>query len=154
MSPIFYVSREKSFYSELGFRRIFYGGLFFKAWGSYPVKVGLNDYASSLTEQIRIIRDGGSICIFPEGGTTKDGQFKKAKAGVSYLSQVTRTSIIPVYIGNTFRLSLVDIFLRRRSLIVIYGKEIDPPPVDSSIDDLKVHANSIMDVILELKNSI
>src|SRR3989338_8681345 len=64
--PMFYTSREKSFYIKSGWRQIFYGGLFFKMWGAYPVRVGLRDYGDSLVCHAEIIKDGGSVCIFPD----------------------------------------------------------------------------------------
>ena len=82
-SPMFYTSREKSFYVNSGWRKIFYGGIFFKACGSYPVLAGLHDYAKSLENQIRIVNAGGNLCIYPEGRKTRDGNIQPAKGGVA-----------------------------------------------------------------------
>ncbi|HEY5232443.1 MAG TPA: hypothetical protein VIK35_02770, partial [Verrucomicrobiae bacterium] len=43
-SPLFYTTREKSFYDTVGWRRHLFGGLFINLWGGYPVSVGLRDY--------------------------------------------------------------------------------------------------------------
>lgn len=123
-SPIYYTSREKSFYSNSGWRQIFYGGLFFKTWGSYPVLVGLRDYEKSLATHVKIIKEGGNVCIFPEGGTTKDGLLRPAKGGLSYLAKTTRIPIVPVAIKGVFGMTMRDFLMRTRRIKVIFGKPV------------------------------
>jgi 1-acyl-sn-glycerol-3-phosphate acyltransferase len=147
-SPIFYVSREKSFYSNSGWRQIFYGGTFFKAWGAYSVSVGLRDYAKSLANHIKIIEDGGSVNIFPEGKRTPDGAIKEARGGVAYLSYATRAAIVPVRIEGNFRLSLKDFIIRKRRFAVFFGKPIytmNDPNTSLADNDFKMLANYIME---------
>jgi 1-acyl-sn-glycerol-3-phosphate acyltransferase len=149
-SPMFYVSREKKFYGASGWRRHFYGGLFFRLWGSYPVYVGLRDYGKSLAQHIKIVNDGFSICIFPEGRTTPNGVIQIAKGGVSYLSHVTNVPVVPVRIDGNFRLTLKDFILRKRTLRVIFGEPIYPiaGSIESvSIEVHKKHANNIINTV-------
>ena len=146
-SPIFYTSREKEFYARSGWRQHFYGGAFFKAWGAYPVTVGLNDYDASLRHQIRILRDGGNLCIFPEGRTTRDGQIGEAKGGVAHLSYATKKPIVPVRIDGTFRITLMDLLLRRHRLSIVFGKPIYDAANAQRIpshDVFKEYANGVM----------
>jgi 1-acyl-sn-glycerol-3-phosphate acyltransferase len=146
-SPIFYTSRESKFYVNSGWRKYFYGGTFFKAWGSYPVHVGLHDYEKSLVHHIEIIRDGGSLCIFPEGRTTPDGTIQPAKGGVSYLAYITNAPIVPVRIGGVFHFSLKDFLLGRRRLSITYSKPMYSKAfsgVSPSLDDFKAYANVVM----------
>ena len=151
-SPIFYTSRESKFYVNSGWRKYFYGGTFFKAWGSYPVHVGLHDYEKSLAHHIDIIRAGGSLCIFPEGRTTPDGNIQPAKGGVSYLAYITGAPIIPTRIGGVFRFSCKDFLLGRRHLSITYGKPMrfadhlntSQPNAVPSMDDFKTYANTVM----------
>lgn len=123
-SPIFYVTREQSFYDQSSWRQIIYGETFFRAWGGYTVYVGLNDYAKSLTNHERILRDGGSLFVFPEGRRTYDGKIQPAKRGIAYLSEKTAKDIVPVAITGTFSLTLKDFLLLRRSVILKIGKPI------------------------------
>ena len=126
-SPIFYTSRENKFYSNSGWRKYFYGGLFFKVWGAYPVHIGLRDYEKSLEHHLNILRAGGSLCIFPEGRTTPDGAIQPAKGGVAYLAYATGATIVPTRIRGVFRFSAKDFFLRRRHLSITYGKPMKFP---------------------------
>ncbi len=122
IGPIFYTSLPKKFYEHLGWHRFFYGGLFFKIWGAFPIKAGYKDYEKALSDHVAIIRDGGSVCIFPEGGMTKDGTIGEGRGGVAYLSHATGAPIVPVGISGTFRLRLVDFFSRKKTISICYGK--------------------------------
>jgi 1-acyl-sn-glycerol-3-phosphate acyltransferase len=132
-SPMFYTSRENKFYGGSGWRRHFYGGNFFKAWGSYQVVVGLHDYEKSLANQIRIINDGGTMCYFPEGRTTPNGMIQPAKGGVAYLAYITKVPIVPVRLEGMFHLSVKDFFLRKRKLSITFGKPIYITSNDNTI---------------------
>ena len=153
-SPIFYASREKSFYVNSGWRKIFYGGLLFKACGSYPVSVGLHDYKAAMKHQLRIISDGGSVCIYPEGRKTPDGDIQPAKGGVAYLALSTGRPVIPVRIDGLFRFSFADFFARRRQLAVTFGAPMyaaaslqSRAGYVPSVEDFKRFANEVMDRI-------
>lgn len=125
-SPLFYITREKSFYSTNGWRKHLFGGLFINAWGGYSAQVGLNDYSKSLAEHLQIIKDGGSFCIFPEGGITKDGKLQQGKGGTTYLSESANVPIIPVTVFGVYGMSVVDFFMRKRKITVTFGEKILP----------------------------
>jgi 1-acyl-sn-glycerol-3-phosphate acyltransferase len=146
-SPIFYTSRESKFYVNSGWRKYFYGGTFFKAWGSYPVHVGLRDYEKSLAHHMDIVRAGGSLCIFPEGRTTPDGNIQPAKGGISYLAYKTGAPIVPVRIGGVFRMRASNLWLRRRRFSIAYGKPMrfqDEHNEAPTPEDFKAYANKVM----------
>lgn len=150
LSPIFYTSREKSFYKGSGWRQFFYGGLFFKAWGSYPVMAGLHDYEMALSTHIDIARHGGSLCIFPEGGITKDGSIGQAKGGVAYLSYTTGAVIVPVRIRDSYKITPAELFSRKRKFIVSFGRPMNASSdlgMLPTTDDFKAYANKVMDVV-------
>lgn len=156
-APIFYASREKSFYVNSGWRKIFYGGLFFKACGSYPVSVGLRDYDKSLRNQIRIIKDGGNLCIYPEGQKTRDGRIQPAKGGVAYLALSTGRPIVPVCIDGLFHFSFAEFFAGRRHLSVTFGAPMyaaaslgSRAGFVPSVNDFKRYANEVMDKIRDM----
>jgi 1-acyl-sn-glycerol-3-phosphate acyltransferase len=152
-SPIFYASREKAFYDTSGWRQLFYGGFLFRAWGAYPVYVGLKNYEKSLKHQTDIMRDGGCICVYPEGGATPDGTIQPAKGGVAYLAHATGATIVPVRISGTFHLTWKAFFLRRTNISVRFGKPLPPLSVrnaDLSIDEFKKYANYVMSEVGKL----
>lgn len=152
-SPIFYASREKAFYDTSGWRQLFYGGALFRAWGAYPVYVGLKDYAKSMKHQSDIMRAGGCICVFPEGGATRDGNIQPAKGGVAYLTHATGATIVPVRLRGTFHLSAGSFFLRRAKLSITFGAPLAPLAVrdaNLSLDEFKRYANEVMDEVGKL----
>ena len=57
-----------------GITRYAYGGLVFKIFGAYPATVGIKDYEKMLMHHINILCRGHSVCIFPEGGLSKNGE--------------------------------------------------------------------------------
>ncbi len=123
-SPMFYATREKAFYNTVGWRRHFFGGLFIRLWGGYQVIAGLRDYKKALPHHIRIVRDGGNLCIFPEGGRTAGGTHP-AKGGVAYLAELTNRPIVPVGISGVHGMTVLDFFFRRRKIIVRFGEGIE-----------------------------
>lgn len=123
-SPLFYAVREKSFYESNGWRKHFFNDWFINMWGGYSAQVGLRDYEKSLAQHIPILRAGGSFCVFPEGGITKDGKFQQAKGGISFLAHSSPCMIVPVAISGVFGMSVLDFFLRKRRIVVNFGEPI------------------------------
>lgn len=124
--PLFYVSRDKTFYDESGWMRIFYGGFFFKLMGAYPTYSGLRNYEKALKHHVKILSLGGSICIFPEGKITKNGDINKAKGGVAFLAHRTNTPVIPVGITGLFNMSFKDFIFRKKKVVISFGKPLLP----------------------------
>lgn len=154
-SPTFYVSREKSFYTNSGWRKIIYGGLFFELWGAYKVYVGQNDFSKALNHHIDIINMGGSLCIFPEGKRTRDGNIHEGKGGVGYLFVRTHTPIVPVYIRGAFDLGFKNFFLRKNKVDIYFGHPIFPTE-KHSVDyaESKRIAQIVMEKIIGIKKSL
>lgn len=127
LMPVFYTSRERGFYNKNGIQSLLYGGLFFKIWGAYPVKVGMKNYERSLRQHIDILESvAGSICFFPEGAKTRDGNLLPAKGGISYLAHRTKATIVPVAIHGHFGMRKTDFFLRKKKVTVTFGEAIPP----------------------------
>ena len=125
LMPMFYLARESSFYEKSGFAKYFYSGTFFKIWGAYPVTVGTGgDYEHALRHHIKILKRGKSICIFPEGGKTKNGEIGEGKPGVAYLLWRTGRPVIPVAIRGHYQMSAHRFLARKHSITVSYGKPI------------------------------
>lgn len=153
--PMFYVSREKSFYTDSGWRKYIYGGTLFKIVGAYPVMAGQKNYEASLVNYIKIIKDGGSVTIFPEGRRTKDGSFGDPKGGVAFLACATNTLVVPVGIQGIVRLNAKEFFSRKRKLILTYGKPIFPDDIvgkeeRQNTEKYKEGAEKIMEEIKKL----
>ncbi len=55
LSPMFYTSRERTFYKKSGMSSLFYGGFFFKLWGAYPVHIGIRNYEKAMMPHIEVL---------------------------------------------------------------------------------------------------
>jgi len=157
--PIFYVAREREFYEKDDFSKYIYGGAWFKLWGAYPAYTGKKDYAFSLQEHIKILNDGKSILMFPEGEKTKNGEVGNGKGGIAFLSHTTGVPIVPVAMNGHFKMRPIDFLLRRRSLAINYGKPIYPTELfskgsDPTPDEYKTATQIVMGKITELHKVI
>jgi 1-acyl-sn-glycerol-3-phosphate acyltransferase len=126
-SPLFYATREKSFYTRSGWRKHLFGGWFINLWGGYTVYSGLHDYEKSLKDHIAMIKDGSCFYVFPEGGITSDGSIQKGRGGVAYLAEVVKCPVVPVGISGVYKTKIKDFLLGRRNIIVNFGAPIHLP---------------------------
>ena len=124
-SPIFYTSRLQSFYKNSGWKQIIYGGTLFKLWGAHPAYSGLKDYEKSLMNHICLLSEGKNLFIFPEGRITRDGAIQHAHGGMAYLAERCKLSIVPIGISGAYKLSMRDFLMRRRKIILTFGKPIE-----------------------------
>lgn len=122
--PLFFVSREKTYYGWHGWRKLLYGGAFFKMWGAYPAYAGTKDYEVSLRNHIGLLNDGCSVCIFPEGKRNFDGVVREARGGVAYLAHRTGCPVVPVALSGVTGLTLKNLLLRRHRIVIKIGKPL------------------------------
>lgn len=78
------------------FKKSFYGFIL-RGLRAIPVQRSGSDIAA-LKKSIKILRYGGVLGIFPEGGIKKTGNHFSAKAGAAYLALKTNVPIVPVVI--------------------------------------------------------
>ncbi|HYF10348.1 MAG TPA: lysophospholipid acyltransferase family protein [Candidatus Paceibacterota bacterium] len=152
-APMFYVSRERSFYQDekFGWRRYIYGETFFAMWGAFKAYAGLKDYEKTLRNHIKLLEDGYSLCIFPEGRMTKDGNLQEGHGGVAFLSHRTEVPIVPVRIKGTYRFSFTPLFGGKQKVTVVFGKPL-PLSVEKefSVEKAKQEAQEVMSRIAAL----
>lgn len=150
--PMFYVSKDRSFYDRSGWRKKFYGGLIFKLFGAYPVVSGVKNYGVSMEQHIKILKDGYSIHIFPEGVRTLNGEIGEGRGGVSYLSVKSGVPIIPVSIKGFFKLNVKEFFSDNKKIIISFGKPIYLSPNFPIENDVANHKNNALLIINEIKS--
>ena len=122
--PMFYVARGKGFYDKSGWRKYFYESPFFRLLGAYPAYTGTKDYAQALEHHIAILKDGGSVTIFPEGKRSTDGTIGEPKAGVVALSLMTKRPIVPVAINGLENLNVSELFSGKRHVSIAFGEPL------------------------------
>ena len=122
--PLFFASREKDFYADLGWRRFFYGATLFKMIGAYPVYAGLDNYRRALRHHLRFIARGHNVCIFPWGTRSLSGERPKAKGGVAFLARTTGLPVIPILIQGLEHVTVRDFFSGTRKVTVTFGNPL------------------------------
>lgn len=122
--PLYFVSRERRFYTYTRTERILYGGWLFRLLGAYPAYSGNKDYEYSLREHVALLEEGRSVCIYPEGGLARNGHERKSRGGVSYLASKTNLPVVPVYMGGLDNLTWRDFWLRKKRVAVVFGEPL------------------------------
>jgi len=115
-TPLYFITLPFKTYSKIAnsqFTAIFYSLVPFGIIGAVPFIRGSGDYGVSLANHINLLKQGRSVCIFPEGKVTLDGKLGDPKGGVTYMAQVTHRPIIPVTISGTFGLTRGAFFTSR-----------------------------------------
>jgi 1-acyl-sn-glycerol-3-phosphate acyltransferase len=158
-SPIFYVSRPKSFYNNSGWRQFFYGGFFFKLWGAHSAISGKRDYGIALSPHAQILSKRKSLLIFPEGRKTRNGDimYDEAHGGVIFLAEKMNIPIVPVRIKGAFKMSFKNFLLRKYHITIIFGKPIYVDSIFESIQSdnrgrnpYKVASRRLLEIIGEM----
>ncbi|MFH0906678.1 MAG: lysophospholipid acyltransferase family protein [bacterium] len=96
-------------------------GIFVKLLGGFPTYYG-QGLEISLKKPQEIIKNNGSIVIFPQGKRIWNISASQGKIGAAVLALKTRTSIIPCRIIDTYPNSVIKIFLRKRKFKIIIGQ--------------------------------
>ena len=152
-APLFFVTAPIGTFKDKGFglRRHVYTSTFFKMLGAYPINAGLHDYAKTLKDYIQILKDGGSVCIFPEGAITKTGELGEAHGGAAFLSSVAGVPIVPTALKGTFNITPREFIKRYRSISVTFGEPqfpaLLPVGVPQTVDMYRHRAQTIMDTV-------
>ena len=71
--------------------------------GVHPVERGEADVEAFRTA-MRILEGGNILAVFPEGTRSPDGRLQHAKDGVAVLASRSRTTIVPIGVGESDRL--------------------------------------------------
>jgi 1-acyl-sn-glycerol-3-phosphate acyltransferase len=122
-------------------------GTLITAVGAYPVDRA-GSAASAIKRSVEVLRAGGCVGIFPEGGRNVHGD-KEPRAGVALLASLGRAPVVPACIlgsGNAGRLAAIK---------VVFGKPIAlPAGRKATRDDLAKFTADVMGAIAALRESI
>lgn len=115
-------------------------------WGVIPVNRGSTD-RKELNVPLDILRQGGFVGIFPEGGIWST-TMKRARTGVAWLSYHANAPILPMGFGGMRGALQAALTLKRPRIIMNVGKLM--PPVSGTVEGksrkeaLEDAANAIM----------
>lgn len=83
----------------------------------------------SADDAARLLEEGWSLVIFPEGGRSPDGWFQPMRGGAAYLAVRTGRPVVPVHLSGTWRLLPKDArHLKRGRTAVRFGAPLRPDP--------------------------
>jgi 1-acyl-sn-glycerol-3-phosphate acyltransferase len=99
-----------------------------RLYGYIPVFRGRMDRAA-LEQALDVLRQGGVLGIFPEGGIWRTG-YKRAQKGVAWLSYRSRAPMVPMGFGGMRGAMAAMLRLRRPRLSVNIGQPLPPVELD------------------------
>jgi len=114
---------------------------FFNFGGAFAVHRGENDLPA-VRQAFKLLRDGKTLGIFPEGTRNKDRVMKKFEQGTALIALKNKAPIIPIYIKGEYKM------FRRMKMIV--G---EPIVLNDHVGD-KVNATSIADATRMLEEKL
>ena len=126
-------------------------GTFINFYGVIPVYRG---YTSTKTMKmgIDVLRQGGMLGVFPEGGFWEPG-VQKAQTGVAWLSYMTGSPVLPIGFGDT-RGKMADAFQWKQPSFEMNVGDVLPPVklegVMNKKDALQQAADELMEAVWAL----
>lgn len=102
---------------------------------AFPVKRGMRD-RQALRDGLKVLEDGHTLGLFPEGTRSKDGQLKQGLAGAGFFAMRANATVIPCAIIGTYK--------KFTTLKVIYGKPIEFESLKKEKPNAQEVTNEIM----------
>lgn len=122
-------------------------GAAIRACGAYPVD-RQGSAAAAIKRSVEVLREGGAIGIFPEGGRNVTGD-KEVRQGVALLASLGKAPVVPACIVNSARAN------RFAQIKVAFGKPMAlPADRKATRDDLAKFTDEVMGAIRALGESI
>jgi len=126
-----------------------------RTYNAIPIKRGVFDREAMATF-VELLKGGGSVMIFPEGGRVHGGELGRPKSGVGYLALNSGVAVVPVYASGTG--TLIDCLLRRRRMVFTHGRPIRVPAEllagYQEPDSYRRYAEMVMCAIAALKDEV
>lgn len=145
----------------LGLSEFFAGRI--KGWFARTAHVIPIDSSVYLSKALQIsayvLRNGRSLCVFPEGGRSYDGTLMEFKKGVGVLALEMNIPVIPVFIDGTFEaLPRGTRWPKRGKISVTFGQPIVAGDLGSSrkekgVDEYQFFADEVRERVRSLKRN-
>ncbi|MFI5347976.1 MAG: lysophospholipid acyltransferase family protein [Elusimicrobiota bacterium] len=115
---------------------------FLRSGGAIALDRGRADH-SAMREALKVLAEGGSIGLSPEGTRVRAGEARAPKLGVSFLASKSGAFVLPARLVGT------DRFPRAFPLEVRFGSPL-PPPSGEGREAASSFARAVMDSIYAL----
>ena len=120
--------------------------------GSIPVNQD-SPGPSSLKNIFEVLKNKGTLVLFPEGARTMDGDLGKAEPGIGLIAARTGTPVVPVHIiGSRAALPRGGGWRPFRTIHVVYGQPMCFQGDPKNREDYQKFADEIMSAIANLKD--
>ncbi len=106
-----------------------------------------------------VLKNNKSLCIFPEGGRSFDGEIMEFKKGIGILALGLNVPVVPALIQGSFAaLPKGSYWPRFKKIIVTFGKPFHPSDLDvarkpDGIDEYQFFAGELRQRVRELSNT-
>jgi len=120
---------------------------FFFVLASFPVKRGIG-LENALKEAVKVLKNRGTVGIFPEGKRRRFGRPRRGRRGVAYLALTTGAPVMPLKIEGALGLTFSKFFLRRKKIVVKVGKPFYLPPEMKYPENINEATDFIMDKLM------
>jgi len=110
---------------------------------AFPIKRGAGD-RGALRKGLKILQEGKTLGLFPEGTRSKTGELGKPLAGIGFFALRSEAEVVPCAIIGSYK--------GWKRLIVAYGKPIDMEQYRKQKTSAKEMSEAIMEEIKILKN--
>lgn len=111
-----------------------------------------DEVLEAMTLSRDVLKKGYSLCIFPEGGRTFDGEIMEFKPGFAVLSIEAGVPVVPVIIQGTSQILPRGRLLPRWSRInLFFGRPLQPP---SQLEEAQNFSAQIRELMIDLKRNL
>ncbi len=142
-----YVPRQVSYMAKKELFEIPVLGPLIHGLGAYPVDRG-GSATSAIKRSVDVLRGGGCVGIFPEGGRNAEGD-KVPRGGVALLASLAKAPVVPAAIVGTNEKK------KRGKIKVAYGAPVAlPAGRKATRDELAKFTDTVMSAIYALAREI
>lgn len=142
-----FVSRQVSYMAKRELFEVPVLGPLIRAVGAYPVDRE-GSAASAIKRSVEMLRAGGCIGIFPEGGRNLEGD-KEVRGGVALLASLGKAPVVPAAIVGT------NLKKKRNKIKVAFANPVAlPSDRKATRDELAKFTDTVMSTIYALARDI
>lgn len=128
------------------------------AMGVFPVRRDIAD-RSALKAALSVLDAGQPLVMFPEGERKSGTRVFPLLDGVAWLAAKAQVPVVPVAIGGTERaMGIGARFPRPRTVRLVWGEPLAPPPVDSrgrmSREALSAYSEELREVLQRMFDGV